>query len=574
MMKKFVWFISIVLMAGLIGMVDAQAPSQNLVLHLDADSGNLVTSGSNLYTWLDKSGNSLDFHWDPDYSNGYAQATTDTFPSGTMPTVQFNGNARYEFDPNDDREYMLDAQELMVFIVSGDWGEATGGGVMFINYSPGPECGVNISRSSNGANTYFWSGSIALAGSRAWSEAAPVGKNILTLTYSNAAETKHIYFNGQKNEAHFDMLTGLDYGGGAVTHAALGSLLHLDFLNNNIAELLLYDTVDEQLRGQVEAYLSEKYGIAVMPAPPECDINTPVLWLDAGLGVTTITGMDPNVVSWADQSGGGNDAVWSAIYSADPNNAYAHLTTATFPKGDFPVIRFYGGNSYLLTNADWLDLDEMMIFAVIGPYGDGEGTGSFLVNYDDYPERGLVLQKAGNGDITRLFTKSYYGPADEAFSVSTSDYKIVSVIYSESKSYSNMFYNAVRSLADPNGLPINNGEPAGGIDYGSAIASVGGLPPGAATHYIGNIAELIVYCDVQYSKRREVEQYLYNKYIADGPLPPPQCGDWGIDGSDVDLDCRIDWGDFVWIATNWLKCTEPGLPGCVDCSVPGTPGCN
>ena len=201
-------------MAGFVSTTNAQAPSQNLVLHLDADPCNLVTSGSNVHDWLDKSGNSLDFHWDTDYSTGYAQTTTDTFPSGTLPAVQFNGNARYEFDPNDNREYLLDAEELMVFIVSGDWGEATGGGVLFINYSPGPECGVNLERSGGGADVYFWSGSIAQAGSRAWSDAVPAGKNILTTTYSNTAETKHIYVNGQKNEAHFDMLTGLDYGGG------------------------------------------------------------------------------------------------------------------------------------------------------------------------------------------------------------------------------------------------------------------------------------------------------------------------------------------------------------------------
>lgn len=364
-------------------------------------------------------------------------------------------------------------------------------------------------------------------------------------------------------------------GGGEVAYAALGSLLHLNFLNNNIAELLLYDTVDEQLRGEVEAYLSGKYGIAVMPATPECDIDTPVLWLDAGLGITTITGADPNVVVWADQSGGGLDAVWSAAYSVDPNSDYAHLRTATFPKGDFPVVRFMGGSSYLLSKSDWLDLDEMMVFAVIGPYGDGEGTGSFLVNYDDSPERGFVLQKAGDGDITRLFTKSAYGPADEVFSVTAPmAYNVVSIIYSESKSYSNMYYNGIQSLADPNRVPIYNGKPLGGIDYGSANAFLGGLPISGASYYTGDIAELIVYCGVKYSKRREVEQYLYNKYIADGPLPPPQCGDWGIDGSDVDSNCRNDWDDFIWIAKNWLKCTEPGLPGCVDCTVPGTPGCD
>ncbi|HEV56216.1 MAG TPA: hypothetical protein ENN87_01800 [Phycisphaerales bacterium] len=42
------------------------------------------------------------------------------------------------------------------------------------------------------------------------------------------------------------------------------------------------------------------------------------------------------------------------------------------------------------------------------------------------------------------------------------------------------------------------------------------------------------------------------------------CGAWGVHWADLNRDCVVDIGDLAQVAADWLLCTTPHEPGCVD----------
>ena len=43
-----------------------------------------------------------------------------------------------------------------------------------------------------------------------------------------------------------------------------------------------------------------------------------------------------------------------------------------------------------------------------------------------------------------------------------------------------------------------------------------------------------------------------------------ECGAWGYDAMDFDYSCDVNLADLALFGANWLNCTEPFAPGCVD----------
>ena len=75
-----------------------------------------------------------------------------------------------------------------------------------------------------------------------------------------------------------------------------------------------------------------------------------------------------------------------------------------------------------------------------------------------------------------------------------------------------------------------------------------------------DIAEFIVYKGATIGIQSRIETYLSEKYnIA---LAPKACGDLGYHSADANKDCTVDIQDFAAMASEWLKCTEPYVPGC------------
>ena len=46
-------------------------------------------------------------------------------------------------------------------------------------------------------------------------------------------------------------------------------------------------------------------------------------------------------------------------------------------------------------------------------------------------------------------------------------------------------------------------------------------------------------------------------------LDNKECGAWGYQSADVNLDCQVDLNDFAELAAGWLTCTDPNDPYCV-----------
>ena len=548
-MNKFAFIVSLVLLACGAGLTQAQAPG-GAILHLDA--GDVVDPND----WPDKSlGN--DAHRNPDFGPGMPTLASFAFPAGIRPVVRFNADAGYRIDNEDD----LDLHEMMICIVMGDFdaGEGPGGAVM-CNWRYGPEQGFVFNNSAQGHNIRFLTaGPYDLM----WSRNAPTipGYHIVTLILSEAENRKEIWYNGEKAALTFRSNplgpSTIDYEDNTVVIGAMPN--KADPYDDDIAELLVYNGVSDELRGQAEAYLSAKYGIAVTPSAPS-NPDVPILWLDAAQEVTT-SGSD--VTDWEDQAGGDNDAHWSEQFS---DGAKAQLTSATFPQGTFPVVRFGGDAGYSIDYHSWLRQEEIMVFAVCGPFGPGEGNGAILSNYDNSPESGYNVAQGGDGDVAYFFNG--YAPlghrADMWSTAALSGYNIVTWVYSASKQLKRIYINGIDSTGTADTWVK--------MDFNGSVAALGSLRE-FGQWFDNDIAELRVYGMVGYDKRRAVEQELYNKYFADGPLPPTPCGEWGLYDGDLDEDCEVDLADFSEFTLRWMDCTDPSVEGCIDCSDPNDPWC-
>lgn len=110
--------------------------------------------------------------------------------------------------------------------------------------------------------------------------AVPEGFHIITTTYGSG--TKNIYVDGVNVGSQPSK--GLDYGDGTV--ASVGSMREFhSWLDGDIAEILIYETVGVAQQTATENYLSGKYGI---PVPSRSDseggLGAPILWLKADVG--------------------------------------------------------------------------------------------------------------------------------------------------------------------------------------------------------------------------------------------------------------------------------------------------
>jgi hypothetical protein len=67
----------------------------------------------------------------------------------------------------------------------------------------------------------------------------------------------------------------------------------------------------------------------------------------------------------------------------------------------------------------------------------------------------------------------------------------------------------------------------------------------------------------------------YNNEIVGGPIATDVpgreelCGDLGYPGGDINRDCKVDLTDLAYLAQDWLECTDPCGPGCINANVIG-----
>ncbi len=451
-----------------------------MVLWLRADAGVNTTQPVLVFDWADQApggqhnGTSVG-------SPALAQAS---FPNGSHPVIRFNGAAGFDLDNDVD----LELPNLSVFAVASV-NNSVAAEIFIGHFKPTFGWALGISDSTPGRVKWF------TAPPQSMEPAAGSLDNhvptLLTGTFGDG--TKEFFVNGTLA----DSLGGatLDYGGGggALTVGYLGPIGQ--YLQGDIAELLVFDSADAFQRAEVEAYLNAKYfqpDPLANNAPPT---NGMVLWLRADAGVNTQQPVP--VFGWTDQAPG---ELHSGIAIGAPT-----LEQVMFPNGSHSVVRFSGSSGFNLAGAGLLELQDFSIYTVLSVDNTVAGQ-VFVGNYVDVAGWALGISD-GTPGLVKWFTAPPQSlePAGGALGDQVPT-----------------LLTATRTSAGLKTLFVNATEAGnvGGLDpipYGGEQLTLGYLQ-GNRQYMRGDISEILIYSSVSETQRAEVEAYLNEKYFS---LPQP-----------------------------------------------------
>jgi len=268
---------------------------------IDRSTGfNWVVQNSTAGPWL-LAGE--DIFWEDQsakHNNAFAAAgrpaiASSTFPKGDMPVVRFHGNDYFTLA--DSAQLRLPQFSVCAVINVKGSKEPTVPTTMQTYYSS-----VNPQNLGNGMilqvtpdrKVYFFTSGAqdnpdgkgnlhnrALYDPMMSTSAVSEGWHIITATYDGAG--KNIYADGINIGS--STAKAINYENNTV--ASIGALREYEaWFKSEIAEIVVYDTVDVAQRAAVETYLSDKYGIVVPTHSYSQNTGKPVLWLKADAGVT------------------------------------------------------------------------------------------------------------------------------------------------------------------------------------------------------------------------------------------------------------------------------------------------
>lgn len=210
---------------------------------------------------------------------GDVQRVEGLLPKKGTSALRFDGSDYFEFDDSE----ALRIPRFSIYAVVNVTGKGSGEQVYYSNYDNPINWGkgVILGLLPNRTVVFLTTDGTEKNYDRMISTSAvSKGAHIITATY--AVDTKGIYADG----VHIARGGGklLDYGNGTV--ATVGSLREFEnWFHGDIAELLIFDSVDADHRAKVESYLSDKYGIALRNrSAAKGEIGKPVLWLKADAG--------------------------------------------------------------------------------------------------------------------------------------------------------------------------------------------------------------------------------------------------------------------------------------------------
>jgi len=421
--------------------------------------------------------------------------------------IHFNGDTSLLVANEDD----LDLDDLTVYAVLGSF--TTDSGDFFNNYVNSPEAGWSLKLEPGvNANIYWWSSPTY---DRTWSTVAASGYHIIAATLSKTADEKTVYIDGTESIQSQDITTGF---GATYTNATvtIGKRL-TSYFTGNIAEILVYSSVDAKQQAQVQAYLYGKY------------------WLPSS---------DPAVLIWEDQSGAVNS---HDAYINGTDSGYATLTNVTVaaPAGPKEMIHFDGAASLLVANENDLDLDDLTVYAVLGSFTTDSG--DFFNNYVNSPEAGWTLKLEPGGNIYWWSSPTY----DRTWStVAASGYHIIAATLSKTADEKTVYIDGTESIQSQD---ITTGF---GATYTNATVSIGKK---LSSFFTGDIAEILVYDSVDTNQQAQVEAYLYNKYWVEGGASNTTMGTphvWidqyyttndyeNADIQDTDGDGLLTWQEYI-----------------------------
>lgn len=215
----------------------------------------LATSGQSVQQWNDQSGN----------GNNASQAFASNQP--TYQTAVINGNPVVRFDGS--TQYLtgtlssLSAPFTLIVVTSFDnssQGSNDNDFVFNLGSGSGSNTNASISRGAGGtaiADLYYsWDGANTQSGPSLTGQAFTV----LTASH-NSSSTFHSFSNNSSNGSVSQYSGSLTTNGSFTLGALPSPLLH--HLDGDIAEMIVYNTIDTAEQAIIENYLSAKYNISI-----------------------------------------------------------------------------------------------------------------------------------------------------------------------------------------------------------------------------------------------------------------------------------------------------------------------
>ena len=509
-------------------------PEPNLILHLQADAGILDEGGSpasvgeTVGTWVDQSNYGYDFikNW------GTPTLQTGSFaaPAGDKPVIRFvsadgssgDGLVLDNSDPN-----AINPVNFTLFVVGKINSSPQQSRTFFGNYSDsggGMIAGISESALFPDLAGFNTNGSELTS-----NEECPLdtSKYYLLTCVRHFAQGKRLFLNSNLEAA----------GGGSVTYdedkiASVGALdIGRQFLDGDIAEIMLFDGWEPNMVRETESYLIGKY--ALDPTPCISDPNRIILTAVTYYGTTadgTVRTEERSNTLWEDLAW--DLALYDSPITPDPGadllnylpgmNLYVplHLNdgprtfsflVAVGPGGGMSPDRYAGVSLYF----DQSELDNepgISVFGQVDPNLPGQ------VPDPDYYANSAELTMGWPIDpsVPGAGTLRYVD-TEKGITVALTDY----VTYAES-AY-NLDYLRAQFLPDD----ANSYHP---------IVDDGG--PDGISDIVGEFT-----LQVEKANCQDLDDYF---------------------AMDFNKDCRVGLADFAFFVQEWLKCNDPLDPTCTD----------
>ena len=246
--------------------------------------------------------------------------------------------------------------------------------------------------------------------------------------------------------------------------------------------------------------LAERAFAQPLPTDPNL-----VLWMRADQGVT---GSAP-VTKINDSSDNGNDMFASIAFG--PNGPV--LATRTFPTGDHPVIRFDGSAAFeLAPHATALNLDNATIYMVATEVNGFFPAQCYVSNYGP----SFLGYAVGISDTQSNFAKFYTSHGSfqsdlEPFTLPDETPFMLTTSWTSTGS-KNAYLDGGPAFHEDGANPTyaaDNNFVIGGLN------THGSVPGGEFIHQrlLGDIAEILIYNNVDDAQRASIESYLRHKYF-------------------------------------------------------------
>ena len=471
------------------------------VLWLDAaDTQAMTLSGSNVTTWIDKSG----------LSNNATSYNTPVLTANAINGRQAISTSNLPYFTG---SVSVTGTTVTIFCVATTTRTLPNGGSDQRLVSLENGANVDYGR-TDGVIGLFNQSSSSWIGT--WRVSGPIASNAIVTNTPFVAVSRYDGTNGYLwlNGVAGTRASSASTGTFAVTKYGIGNQANPsgEYWQGFIGEVIIYNSaLSDTQRQQVEGYLGRKWGISTLPdliLGNPTDILGCSLWLDGSASSNFTFSSGTNISTWVDKSG---------------NSANGTATGTPTYSSSSRGVSFNGSSAFSLPNGTIAPgPSNFAIFVVCYPtdisgypyvYGAGGSSADTATALIFYPD----------GQIENGFYTDFMGIAP-AGSVSISN----SVMFTSA-------YNGTRVLYK-NGISIVSGTPSGTKNI-STLNNRVGCSQGNASYFYGIINELIVYnTALTTTQRQQVEVYLSRKWGITIPstnsITSTACQVW-LDASDT-----------------------------------------